>query len=230
MNRETINRLVETFQESAARGEQARLFLETRNGHQFATFSVRAPVAKPGTFQTNISRTRKSPSTVRRDKNRMKSYLQRKLLQESWSPTKCPTSTPVKEAIQPDLAGPSQGEESQTLHTQSVVEKFNHEGTQLEKENNVEDASMVNIEDGDDKKKEQGLAFANNKDLIKSLNEMAKKACKEASVVRNNDLIQSLNETAKKACKEAFDKTMCSLFSDVYISFFRFNAVCFVFR
>lgn len=193
---------METFQESAARGEQARLFLETRNGLQFATFSVRAPVAKPGTFQTNISKTRKSPSTIRRDKNRMKTYLQRKALQESWSPTKCPTSTPVKEAIQPDIAGPSQGEESPTLQT--VVGKINNEGTEMEKENNVEDASIENIED--DQKKEQGSVSVNNKDLIESLNEAAKKACKEASVVNNENLIKSLNETAKKACKEAFDK------------------------
>ena len=201
MNRETINRLVETFQESAARGEQARLFLETRNGHQFATFSVRAPVAKPGIFQTNISRTRKSPSTIRRDQNRMKTYLQRKTLQESWSPTKCTASTPVKEA--PDLAGLIEGEESPTLETE--VEKISIEGTELEKENRVEETIEI-FEDGDDEKKEQGLAFGNNKDFIESLKETAVRACKEVAFDNNKDLIDSLNETAVRVCKETFDK------------------------
>ena len=63
----------------------------------------------------------------------------------------------IQRAIQPDIAGPSQAEESPTLQT--VVGKINNEGTEMEKENNVEDASMVNIEDGDDKKKEQRISY-----------------------------------------------------------------------
>ena len=58
MNRDTITRLLKTFQECVENGEQARLFLETRNGEQFANLSVKVPVVKPGTFQTNMTRSK----------------------------------------------------------------------------------------------------------------------------------------------------------------------------
>ena len=51
MNRDTVNRLVETYHECVASGEKASLFLETRNGLQFANLSVQVPVVKPGTSQ-----------------------------------------------------------------------------------------------------------------------------------------------------------------------------------
>ena len=51
-----ILRLLETFQECVAWGDQASLLLETRNGNQFANFSVKMPVTKPGMFKNeNIS-------------------------------------------------------------------------------------------------------------------------------------------------------------------------------
>ena len=84
MNRDTINRLLETFQESAARGEQASLFLETRNGKQFGTLSVRIPDDRLfGTTSTLGSARKKSPSTMRRDQHRLREFLQRKASQDA---------------------------------------------------------------------------------------------------------------------------------------------------
>ena len=170
MNRDTINRLLETFQESAARGEQARLFLETKNGHHFANFSVRMPVAKPETIRW--SKTRKSPSTVRRDQNRMKMYLQKKTFQESWCPSQITTSTPAKEPVQPDLACSSQSRELPTLEKESSSEK-----TELEKE-----ATKENIDDSDNENKGWAavVALFQNEDYINDLTEIVSKACKES--------------------------------------------------
>ena len=79
MNGDAIDLLLETFQELRRRGDQARLFLETRNGEQYGTLHIKSPT-KPATHKTTM---KKSPSTVRRDQQRWKTFLQRKTLQES---------------------------------------------------------------------------------------------------------------------------------------------------
>ena len=79
MNGDAIDLLLETFQELRRRGDQARLFLETRNGEQYGTLHIKSPT-KPATHK---STGKKSPSTVRRDQQRWKTFLQRKTLQES---------------------------------------------------------------------------------------------------------------------------------------------------
>ena len=88
---DTITALLETFQESKERGEQATLILETRNGVQFATFKVKLPDSHR-TVKTSLeSAKKKSPSTVKRDKERLEKFNQRKkFLQEECS-FKCST-------------------------------------------------------------------------------------------------------------------------------------------
>ena len=77
---DTITALLETFQESKERGEQATLILETRNGVQFATFKVKLPDSHR-TVKTSLESARKkSPSTVKRDKERLEKFNQRKTL------------------------------------------------------------------------------------------------------------------------------------------------------
>ena len=46
----TIMALLETFQECKKRGESATLFLETRNGDEFATLNVKLPRTPDETF------------------------------------------------------------------------------------------------------------------------------------------------------------------------------------
>ena len=87
---ETITALLETFQGCTKRGESATLFLETKNGHEFATLKVKL-AARPGRTSIGLAR-KKSPSTVRRDKARMEKFVQAKTLQETWCPPA--TSTP----------------------------------------------------------------------------------------------------------------------------------------
>ena len=77
---DTITALLETFQGCKERGEKATLFLETRNGVQFATFKVKLPVSHR-TVKTSLeSAKKKSPSTVKRDKERLEKFNQRKKL------------------------------------------------------------------------------------------------------------------------------------------------------
>ena len=167
-------------------GEQARLFLETRNGEQFANLSVKMPVVKPGTFQTNMSRSRnrKSPSSIRRDQNRLKTYLQRKTFQETWSPGK--TSTPAKEASQPDLACSSQSVETPTLN--EPVQDVSVEGKDLKKDENCCEEEEENTDDGnkiidtkDDDKKIEKLPVLSiiDKEFIESCKEICAKAIKQ---------------------------------------------------
>ena len=87
---EAITALLETFQGCTKRGESATLFLETKNGHEFATLKVKL-AARPGRTSIGLAR-KKSPSTVRRDKARMEKFVQAKTLQETWCPPA--TSTP----------------------------------------------------------------------------------------------------------------------------------------
>ena len=193
MNRDTINRLLETFQESAARGEQARLFLETRNGHHFANFSVRMPVAKPETIRW--SKTRKSPSTVRRDQTRMKTYLQKKAFQESWCPSQFTTSTPAKEPVLPDLACSSQSVEVPTL-----IEESSSEETKLEKDEISEKGTTKeNMHDCDNEKKE--LDFK-NKDFMDHFIEIVKESvtrhCKESIRKTFGEMNKELEEMHKE--------------------------------
>ena len=93
----TIKALLETFQECTTRGENATLILETRNGVQFATLKVKLPVSPTSRTpaKTRVGSTatkRKSPSTLKRDRERLENYVKNKSLQESWGPT---TSTPT---------------------------------------------------------------------------------------------------------------------------------------
>ena len=91
----TITALLETFQEFTTRGEKATLFLETRNGVEFATLQVKLPASHTtrtpaGTNLGSSAKKRKSPSTLKRDRERLVNY-RNKSLQDSWG---LKTSTP----------------------------------------------------------------------------------------------------------------------------------------
>ena len=94
MNGDAITLLLETFQELRRSGNQARLFLETRNGQQFGTLQIRTQVSKPGVGPSHSTPRKKAPSTVRRDQQRLRTFLQRKNLQESLG-SPFASSTPV---------------------------------------------------------------------------------------------------------------------------------------
>ena len=67
MSCDAIYLLLETFKECARRGNQATLFLETRNGQQFGTLRLRTPDVKPkptSTLRNQQKDRKKSPSTV----------------------------------------------------------------------------------------------------------------------------------------------------------------------
>ena len=92
----TIAALLETFQECTSRGENAMLFLETRNGVQFANLRVKLPASTSDKTFLGSTAKKKSPSTLKRDKVRLVNYLKKKSLQDSWKLNA--TSTPATKA------------------------------------------------------------------------------------------------------------------------------------
>ena len=88
----TFNRLLEVFQECTRLGEEAGLFLETRNGLVSANLSVKLPVPRPGNSSTFIQAKKKTPSTLRRDR-------ERKFLHRKTNSTFSATSTPNQNVV-----------------------------------------------------------------------------------------------------------------------------------
>ena len=96
----TINVLLETFQQCRQRGDWATLSLETRNGDEYATFQLKLPAPRatgtPGTpFSGSRSAKKKSPSRVRRDRQRIETFKKKQSLQQSWNP-KTPVTPSIK--------------------------------------------------------------------------------------------------------------------------------------
>ena len=164
---ETMNKLFETFQECVARGEKASLFLETRNGSQHANFSVKLPVSKPGKI-TPRPKTSKSPSTVRRDQQRLDTFLQRKRSQESWSPPAA-TSTPAKEESLPDFASCSQSSVETTTTVEEIVEEARSEGQDLENEEIIT-SEILNDDNTSDENGKESLLKKDFESITSMLN------------------------------------------------------------
>ena len=123
-----ITALLETFQEIKKRGEQATLFLETRNGDEFATLSVKLPAGdKPGTLRkTSLgSSKKKSPSTLKRDKERLEKFVLKKT---------------TKETSNPDASIKSQG-----VVTQALEDEPKNILSDNDQENKVEDTIPKNV-------------------------------------------------------------------------------------
>ena len=95
----TINVLLETFQQCRQRGDSATLSLETRNGEEKATFKIKLPSARangtPGANFSGPAAKKKSPSRVQRDKKRLETFMTGKRIQESLSP-KTPVTPSTK--------------------------------------------------------------------------------------------------------------------------------------
>ena len=96
-----ITALLETFHGFTTRGEKAKLFLETKNGVEVATLRVKLPASNAEQTENSFLGSakkkwvkKKSPSTIKRDRERLASYTnKKKSLLESWGPSG--TSTPA---------------------------------------------------------------------------------------------------------------------------------------
>ena len=102
-----ITALLEAFHGCTTRGENAKLFLETKNGIEVATLRVKLPASNAEQAErTNLGSAKtkwlkkKSPSTLKRDRERMATFIiKKKRLLESWGPSG--TSTPAMKAPPP---------------------------------------------------------------------------------------------------------------------------------
>ena len=100
-----ITALLEVFHGCTTRGENAKLFLETKNGIEVATLRVKLPASNAEQAEKTIlgsakKKCLKSPSTLKRDRERMATFIiKKKRLLESWGPSG--TSTPAMKAPPP---------------------------------------------------------------------------------------------------------------------------------
>ena len=79
-NSTSVDWLLETYQQCRKRGEWARIVLETKHGHEFATLSVNLPNGPVRKYLTGFVNRKppfaktKSPSRQRRDRERMERF------------------------------------------------------------------------------------------------------------------------------------------------------------
>ena len=146
MSSDDIKLMLETFQKFTRRGNEASLFLETRNGEQFETLRVKMKTSKSEAENTWRMGKRKSPSTVRRDKQRLETFLQRKTLQESLGRSPSATSTPNN---RPGLSSPCQevltgiSTENEPVNEKKLEEEGLHQEAILETEKEKDNANEV---------------------------------------------------------------------------------------
>ena len=211
MDDETINLLLETFRNFSRKGDQASLFLETRNGEKFGTLRVRIPAARPGPTSPPGSPRRKSPSTLRRNQKRLKSFLERKSSQESpgrSSPitTSSPTSfsTPAKEETPPDVDSCNQSVELTT--TVDEHEEVQSEGQDLSAKNE----DIKNLDDKNEKERNIEINNKENELIAPMTNEqfdiLFKKVCQSVNDIcaPKTDEINR-NETAEDDLEGAIE-------------------------
>ena len=79
----TMNQLMELFQKSRSRGEWVSLSMESRDGKDFVSFSIRNPAGTPAGTSRSWSpstrpKRRKTPSQWRRDERRKEEFLAKK--------------------------------------------------------------------------------------------------------------------------------------------------------
>ena len=97
----TINVLLDAFQEYKQRGDWATLFLETKNGEDFATLKVKmaGPQTRPGQTSFGSSPKKKTPLTLRRDRARLEKFMKERRIQETWVPKKISTPSAKSQAM-----------------------------------------------------------------------------------------------------------------------------------
>ena len=139
MDGDHINLLLETFREFTSRGDHATLFLEARDGKQFGTLRVKIPDAgRTPTRRLGTSGRKKSPSTVRRNQDRLRRFLARKTSQDSLgSPSSSTCSTPtlkngLTSSSQATLDKPvkdvSSEEPDKSIEKEALIENQEHNG------------------------------------------------------------------------------------------------------
>ena len=178
---DAITALLETFQGCKRRGEHATLFLETRNGNQVATFRVKAPAkaSKPGEVTTPR---KKAPSAVRRDQQRLRTFLQKKSLQESLG-SPVASSTPASR--------PGQFSSNQDIDIQVTIPETPEI---LEKENSASETTPVEQDlDHDANENDKEKVEEENKDLTKEeVERQLKKVIADANLELDNKLAKML--------------------------------------
>ena len=182
----TIKKLLEVFQECTRRGEQAKLILETRNGMTFTNFSVKIPVSRPG--MTSTLSKKKTPSTLRRDQERMAKFLQKKTSQGSFS-----TSTPLPKTFNPTMPTSS----SQALETTSEADSGSCETAGLDTR-----ATEQNGDDTETTKEKKGWTEEDFAQFSKLLKESSRGTLKKSDIL---DLDLNL-ENQKKDDNDIIDE------------------------
>ena len=123
----------------SSRGAHASLFLETRNGVVSGTLRLQTQTTPEATSAWNVNK-RKSPSTVRRDRQRLKTFMQRKTLQESLGSPPINRSGQYRRTSQEVTPGILYQNETKLDKTILEQQKTDTIESEKEKINKVEDA------------------------------------------------------------------------------------------
>ena len=75
---DTISNLLELYQKCKQKGERASLLMETMDGKHNITFSINGLAGKPADRRKSFPRRWKSPSQIRRDKERREEFFKKK--------------------------------------------------------------------------------------------------------------------------------------------------------
>ena len=191
-NSDTITKLLDTFQECKRRGDQAKLFLETRNGSVFANLVVELPVSPPG--RRPFKNKKKTPSSLRRDLERMEKFIQRKKSEETFC-----TSTPEK-SNQPSIASSSTSDmdasgaaDSISCETPELDSRAGNQDDETEQTTPADEGTNINQEIF--KSKERFEVF------LKQMDNIIQRTIKETinEQLSNSDMVNNDNiEDAKK--------------------------------
>ena len=141
--------LLDAFQECKQRGDWATLFLETKNGEDFATLKVKmaGPQTRPGQTSFGSSPKKKSPSTLRRDRARLEKFMKERRIQETWVPKTTSTPSAKFQAMDfPALENKSVDDCNTVSEMPSeAVDKL--EGLEASQESNEDREQDINISD-----------------------------------------------------------------------------------
>ena len=147
-----INNLLEAFHGCKRRGENATLFLETRNGNAFATLQLKLPASRTSSSKASLGKTtsgstrKKSPSTLKRDRERLENFVKKKSFQETWCPNLASTPAMKTQTQETQVFSSSQGshalDNKSTVMDGDNVEKFEESVVKMPNKNgvNIEEA------------------------------------------------------------------------------------------
>ena len=183
--------LLDAFQECKQRGDWATLFLETKNGEEFATLKVKlsSPQTRRAQGQTSFgsSPKKKTPSTLRRNRARLEKFMKERRIQETWVPKTTSTPSTKSQAMDFPALENKSVDDCNTVSEMPSEAADKLEGLDASQESNEHSEQDINIIGNQVMKSlEEGLeeAFAPFK---KQLGDLNRELCLLQNITKEGD-------------------------------------------